>query len=45
LRLVEAGVPIVAGVIDHPIRGIDTAKDYAAFVARQRAGAGRVVGG
>ena len=37
LRVIEAGIPIVAGVIDHPIRGIDTAKDYAAFVERQRA--------
>jgi len=36
LRLVEAGVPIVAGAIDHAARGIDTAKDYAAFVARCR---------
>jgi len=36
LRLVEAGVPIVAGVIAHATRGIDTPKDYAAFVARQR---------
>jgi 3-deoxy-manno-octulosonate cytidylyltransferase (CMP-KDO synthetase) len=38
LRLVEAGIPIVAGVIEHATRGIDTPKDYAAFVARQRAG-------
>jgi 3-deoxy-manno-octulosonate cytidylyltransferase (CMP-KDO synthetase) len=37
LRAVEAGIPIVAGVIDHAARGIDTPKDYAAFVARQRA--------
>jgi len=36
LRLVEAGVPIVAGVMDHAARGIDTPHDYAAFVARQR---------
>jgi 3-deoxy-manno-octulosonate cytidylyltransferase (CMP-KDO synthetase) len=36
LRLVEAGVPIAVGVIDHPTRGIDTPADYAAFVARQR---------
>jgi len=36
LRLVEAGVPIVAGVMDHASRGIDTPRDYAAFVARQR---------
>ncbi|MBM4059073.1 MAG: 3-deoxy-manno-octulosonate cytidylyltransferase, partial [Planctomycetes bacterium] len=38
LRLIEAGVPIVAGVIGHATRGIDTPKDYAAFVARQRSG-------
>ncbi|MFM7137787.1 MAG: 3-deoxy-manno-octulosonate cytidylyltransferase [Planctomycetota bacterium] len=38
LRVVEAGIPIVAGVIAHAARGIDTPKDYAAFVARQRAG-------
>ena len=36
LRVIEAGVPIVAGVIDHAAKGIDTPKDYAAFVARQR---------
>jgi 3-deoxy-manno-octulosonate cytidylyltransferase (CMP-KDO synthetase) len=34
LRAIEAGIPIVAGVIDHAARGIDTPKDYAAFVAR-----------
>ncbi|MFM8709033.1 MAG: 3-deoxy-manno-octulosonate cytidylyltransferase [Planctomycetia bacterium] len=34
LRVIEAGIPIVAGVIDHAARGIDTPKDYAAFVAR-----------
>jgi len=38
LRVIEAGIPIVAGVIDHAARGIDTPKDYAAFVARCRAG-------
>ena len=37
LRLVEAGIPIVAGVIEHATRGIDTPKDYATFVARQQA--------
>lgn len=37
LRVIEAGIPIVAGVITHATRGIDTPKDYAAFVARQRA--------
>ena len=40
LRLVEAGVPIVARAIDHAARGIDTPHDYAAFVARCRARAG-----
>lgn len=39
LRVIEAGIPIVAGAIDHAARGIDTPKDYAAFVARHRAGA------
>ena len=34
LRVIEAGIPIVAGSIDHAARGIDTPKDYAAFVAR-----------
>ncbi len=37
LRVVEAGIPIVAGAIAHAARGIDTPKDYANFVARQRA--------
>ncbi len=36
LRAIEAGIPIVAGVIDHAARGIDTPKDYAAFVARHQ---------
>ena len=39
LRAIEAGIPIVAAAIDHAARGIDTPKDYAAFVARSRAGA------
>jgi 3-deoxy-manno-octulosonate cytidylyltransferase (CMP-KDO synthetase) len=38
LRLIEAGVPIAAAAIDHAARGIDTPKDYAAFVARCRQG-------
>jgi 3-deoxy-manno-octulosonate cytidylyltransferase (CMP-KDO synthetase) len=38
LRVIEAGIPIVAGAIDHAARGIDTPKDYAAFVARRRGG-------
>lgn len=36
LRLIEAGVPIVAAAIDHAARGIDTPKDYVAFVERCR---------
>jgi 3-deoxy-manno-octulosonate cytidylyltransferase (CMP-KDO synthetase) len=36
LRLVEAGVPVVAGAIAHAARGIDTPRDYAAFVERIR---------
>ncbi|MFM8734958.1 MAG: 3-deoxy-manno-octulosonate cytidylyltransferase [Pirellulales bacterium] len=36
LRVVEAGIPIVAAAIAHAARGIDTPKDYAAFVARCR---------
>jgi len=36
LRVIEAGIPIVAAAIDHAARGIDTPKDYAAFVARCR---------
>jgi 3-deoxy-manno-octulosonate cytidylyltransferase (CMP-KDO synthetase) len=38
LRVIEAGIPIVAGAIDHAARGIDTPKEYAAFVARRRGG-------
>ena len=37
LRLVEAGIPIVATVVPHGFRGIDTPTEYAAFVARQKA--------
>lgn len=40
LRAVEAGITIVAGAIDHAARGIDTPRDYAAFVDRCRARAG-----
>jgi 3-deoxy-manno-octulosonate cytidylyltransferase (CMP-KDO synthetase) len=36
LRVVEAGIPIAAARIDHAARGIDTPKDYAAFVDRCR---------
>jgi 3-deoxy-manno-octulosonate cytidylyltransferase (CMP-KDO synthetase) len=39
LRVVEAGIPIAAAAVDHPTRGIDTAADYAAFVARVRGAA------
>lgn len=35
LRVLHAGIPIHVGVIDHPIVGIDTPHDYAAFVRRQ----------
>lgn len=38
LRVVEAGIPIAAARIDHAARGIDTPRDYAAFVARCRGG-------
>jgi 3-deoxy-manno-octulosonate cytidylyltransferase (CMP-KDO synthetase) len=38
LRVIEAGIPIAAARIDHAARGIDTPKDYAAFVNRQRTG-------
>ena len=38
LRVIEAGIPIAAAAIDHAARGIDTPQDYAAFVARTRAG-------
>lgn len=39
LRPLEAGIPIVAGAIDHSAKGIDTPRDYAAFVERHRRGA------
>jgi len=38
LRVLEAGYPIVVGVVDEPTFGIDTPEDYRAFVQRQRAG-------
>jgi 3-deoxy-manno-octulosonate cytidylyltransferase (CMP-KDO synthetase) len=38
LRVIEAGIPIVAAAITHAARGIDTPKDYAAFVDRCRRG-------
>ena len=34
LRVLYAGYPIKVEIIDHPIAGIDTADDYAAFVNR-----------
>ena len=34
LRVLHAGIPIHVGIIDHPIQGIDTPDDYAAFVRR-----------
>ena len=35
LRVLHAGIAIHVGLIDHPIVGIDTPDDYAAFVSRQ----------
>jgi 3-deoxy-manno-octulosonate cytidylyltransferase (CMP-KDO synthetase) len=37
LRVLEAGYPIVVGVIDEPTSGIDTIEDYRAFRERARA--------
>jgi 3-deoxy-manno-octulosonate cytidylyltransferase (CMP-KDO synthetase) len=34
LRVIQAGHPILVGVIDEPTCGIDTAEDYQAFVGR-----------
>ncbi len=34
LRVLHNGYPISVGLIEHPITGIDTAQDYAAFVNR-----------
>ena len=36
LRPLEAGVPIVAAAVEHAAKGIDTPRDYAAFVERTR---------
>ena len=36
LRPLEAGIGIVAGTIDHAAKGIDTPRDYTAFVERCR---------
>ena len=37
LRILEQGVPILIGQIDHPTHGIDTPADYKAFVSRHQA--------
>jgi 3-deoxy-manno-octulosonate cytidylyltransferase (CMP-KDO synthetase) len=36
LRVLEAGFPILVGVVDEPTFGIDTPEDYRAFVEKQR---------
>ncbi len=36
LRVLQAGVTISVGQIDHPITGIDTAEDYRLFVSRHK---------
>jgi 3-deoxy-manno-octulosonate cytidylyltransferase (CMP-KDO synthetase) len=38
LRMLQSGGTIVVAVVDHAATGIDTPADYAAFVARRRAG-------
>lgn len=38
LRMLQAGQAILVGVVDEASSGIDTPADYAAFVARRRAG-------
>lgn len=38
LRLIEAGIPMVAAAVASSAPGIDTPADYAAFVARHRSG-------
>jgi 3-deoxy-manno-octulosonate cytidylyltransferase (CMP-KDO synthetase) len=38
LRVLEAGHPIMVGVVDEPTFGIDTPEDYRAFVEKRRAG-------
>ena len=38
LRVLEAGYPIIVGVVDEPTFGIDTPEDYRAFVERHRRG-------
>ncbi len=36
LRVLQAGFPIVVGVVDEPTFGIDTPEDYRAFVEKQQ---------
>ena len=36
LRVLQAGLTISVGQVDHPIAGIDTAEDYRLFVSRQK---------
>lgn len=38
LRMLQSGGTILVAVVDHAASGIDTPADYAAFVARRRAG-------
>jgi 3-deoxy-manno-octulosonate cytidylyltransferase (CMP-KDO synthetase) len=38
LRMLQSGGTILVGVVEHASSGIDTPADYAAFVARRRAG-------
>jgi 3-deoxy-manno-octulosonate cytidylyltransferase (CMP-KDO synthetase) len=38
LRMLQTGGTILVGVVEHSSSGIDTPADYAAFVARRRAG-------
>ena len=38
LRPLEAGIPIAAAAVAHAAKGIDTPRDYAAFVERTRRG-------
>jgi 3-deoxy-manno-octulosonate cytidylyltransferase (CMP-KDO synthetase) len=38
LRMLQSGGTILVGIVEHASSGIDTPADYAAFVARRRAG-------
>ncbi len=42
LRVLEAGYPILVGVVDEPTFGIDTPDDYRAFVVKQASSTGLV---